>query len=79
MKIKFVLIITLGIVSFVYNFLNGDLIELFRQTDFSTLIQTHLGLKGQDNYIGILFDYLISILFNINLKDITSFFRIFGG
>ena len=79
MKIKLLIIIFLAIVSFIYNFLNKDLIRLFSEADFSTLIQTQIGLKGQDNYIGIIFDYLISILFNINIKDINSFFRIFGG
>lgn len=62
-----------------YNFINGDLIDLHKQVDYYSLIGSHIGIKGNDQYLGIFADYLISILFNINIKDINSFFKMFGG
>ena len=78
-KLKFFIIILLGIISFSYNLINGDLINFHNQVDYNSLISGHIGIKGNDNYLGIIADYLISILFNINIKDISSFFKMFGG
>lgn len=78
-RLKFLIIIILGIVSFVYNFKNGGLIDLHKQVDYYSLIGSHIGIAGNDYYLGIIMDYLISILFNINIKDISSFFKMFGG
>ena len=78
-KLKIILIIMLGLTSFIYNLTSGDLLNLFSNTSYSTFIQAHIGYKGEDNYFGLLLDYFISIIFNINIKDIASFFKMFGG
>ncbi|MCK9470919.1 MAG: hypothetical protein WC006_01705 [Bacilli bacterium] len=78
-KVKFIFIIILGLVSFIYNLLSGDLLDLIKNTDYVSLIDNHLGLKSSDSFIGILFDYFISILFNFNIKEFTSIFKLFGG
>lgn len=79
MKAKCFIIITIGIISFVYNFVNGDLIIFVQQINFQAIANSHLGIVGEDGYFGMLFDLILSFSFNLNIRDITSFFKILGG
>lgn len=78
-KLKVSIIIVLAIISFGFVFIGGDIINLFKSTNFTSFIYSHIGYISEDNYIGIIFDYIISIAFNINIKDFSSYFKIFGG
>jgi len=79
MKLKLFMIIALGITSFCYNIINSDFLKFIQTIDYSLLIYSHIGYKSSDSYFGMIFDLLISLFFNINIRDINSFFKIFGG
>jgi len=78
MKLKLFIIISLGILSFLYNFKSG-FYEFFHNSNYQLLMYSYLGVNCDDSYLGIIFDFLISFFFNINLKNVNSFFRFLGG
>lgn len=79
MKIKLLIIFGLGILSIYYNIKNSNAVECFKSIDYNTLIYSHIGVNTNDSYVGVLLDVLIFVFFFINVKDINTFFKIFGG
>lgn len=79
MKIKLLILFSLALMSLYYNLKDSNIIEYFNVIDFNTLIYSHLGIKTSDSYLGVLLDFFIIIFFFINIKDINTYFKIFGG
>lgn len=77
--VKVLFIVLLGLFVFGYNLLNNNILGFLYKTDIIVLLQGQIMIEGHDSYIGIIFDFIISFLFNINVKDIFSLFRLFGG
>jgi len=78
-KLKLLIILVIGSITLFYNLINSCFIDLFKQTEVAVLFQGQISSYTRDSYIGMLFDYLIGFLFNINIKDMESCMRIFGG
>lgn len=78
-RVKFIIVITIGIISLLYNFINNELLLYLNNESFLKLLSGQLAINTNDNILGIFFDLLLSFLFNINLKDITTFLKMFGG
>jgi len=78
-KIKILIIVFLGIVSFIYLIGNNNFSELHCQNDIIVLLQGQIPVKSSDSYFGICFDYIIAFIFNVNIRDLKSYFQMFGG
>lgn len=78
-KLKLLIIILLALLSLIYNFINGKMFNIINDLDLLSLVSNQVGINGSDSFIGILFDCLISFLFNFNISDFDSIFKIFGG
>lgn len=78
-SIKLLFIALLGLFVFGYNLLNNNLLGLLYKTDIIVLLQGQIIVDGHDSYFGIIIDFIISFLFNVNIKDFASLFKLFGG
>lgn len=76
-KIKFLIIILLGIFSLFYNLYRNGLPE-FPDAVILVFLQGQIGSTGDETLFGVLFDYVIKFAFNIDLNDIKTYFKIFG-
>lgn len=76
-KIKFLIIILLGIFSLFYNLYRNGLPE-FPDSVILVFLQGQIGSTGDETLFGVLFDYVIKFAFNIDLNDIKTYFKIFG-
>ncbi|MGI6768100.1 MAG: hypothetical protein ACOX43_03260 [Bacilli bacterium] len=76
-KIKFLIIILLGIFSVLYNFSQIGFPK-FPDGVILVFLQGQIGSASEETLLGIIFDYLIKFAFNIDLNDIKTYFRIFG-
>ncbi len=73
------IIILLGMAALVYQVANNNILALGRVLENAALLQGQLPVITADSYGGICFDYLIAFLFNVNVKDVGTYFLIFGG
>lgn len=77
--VKVLFIVLLGLFVFGYNLLNNNILGILYKTDIIVLMQGQIMIEGHDSYIGIIIDFIISFLFNINVKEISNLFKLFGG
>ncbi|MDD4076510.1 MAG: hypothetical protein PHT03_00865 [Bacilli bacterium] len=63
----------------IYHVVNNHLYELYCQVETVALLQGQLPIQVTDSYFGVCFDYFIGLLFNVNIRDVKTYFHIFGG
>lgn len=78
-KLKIYIIFILCSLTLIYNLLTNCFVDLLNDMEVLIFLQGHIQTKNSDSIIGIIFDYVISILFNVNIKDLETYLRIFGG
>jgi len=76
-KIKFLLLISLGLFCFSYNLLRFGIPSLSKEA-VSVLLQGQLGTGGKDSLLGVVFDCLLRFGCNVDIKDLKTYFRMFG-
>jgi hypothetical protein len=76
-KIKFLIIVLLGVFSLIYNLLRAGISD-FSDGTILVFLEGQIDSGSKESLVGVLFDYLIRFAFNVNLNDLKTFFKIFG-
>lgn len=74
---KYKLIILISIIIMIYNMYNHTFFEISKNVNQGILLQNY-GFTGDGNLAMVILRYVISFIFNVDINDYSSYFKMFG-